>query len=106
MSVTHVDGQSFASEVLESREPVLVDFYAEWCGPCKIVGPIVEELAGEYTGKLKVVKVDIDQAQKIAGQYGIMSVPTLMIFKNGQKADQKVGALPKEQLQSWVDATI
>ena len=97
---------NFQKEVLENPEPVLVDFFAEWCGPCKMVSPVVEELSGTYSGRLKVVKVDIDRAQDIAGQYGIMSVPTLMIFKNGEMADQKVGALPKDQLSSWIDANL
>ncbi|MEX1138779.1 MAG: thioredoxin [Bacteroidota bacterium] len=89
---------NFQSEVLNSDKPVLVDFWAEWCGPCRMVAPIVEELATEYTGSLKVGKVDVDANQKVSMQFGVRSIPTLLIFKNGKVVDQIIGAVPKRAL--------
>ncbi len=100
MSVVHATDKNFKDEVLKAEVPVLVDFFAEWCGPCKMVGPVVEEIAKEYKGKLKVVKVDVDNAGSTASSYGIMSVPTLMIFKDGKAASQSVGALSKSELKN------
>ena len=97
--------QNFKSEVLESTIPVLVDFWAEWCHPCKIVGPIVEELATEYAGKLKVGKVDVDKNQ-VGGDYGIMSIPTLLIFQNGQVVRSMVGAQSKESFKKEIDSVL
>ena len=102
MGVVHVDNNNFKTEVLESSMPVLVDFFADWCGPCKMVGPIVEELAGEYDGKFKVCKLNIDDAQDIAAEFGVMSIPTLIFFKDGQKVDQAVGALPKGGIEEYM----
>lgn len=106
MTTTPVTDDSFASDVLGSGEPVLVDFWAEWCGPCKQIGPALEELAGEYAGKLKIAKVNIDENPETPGKYGVRGVPTLMVFRNGELAATKVGAAPKGQLKEWIDSVI
>lgn len=95
-AITHSEWQT---EVLNSPVPVLVDFWAVWCGPCRLIAPIVEELGQQYAGKMKVFKVDVDQEQQLAMQYGIMSIPTLLLFKNGQVVEQIVGALPKGAIE-------
>jgi len=97
--------QNFQTEVLESTTPVLVDFWAEWCHPCHIVGPIVDELATEYAGKLKVGKVDVD-ANQVAGNYGIMSIPTLLIFQNGKVVKSMVGAQSKDSFKREIDSIL
>jgi thioredoxin 1 len=97
--------QNFEAEVLKSDIPVLVDFWAQWCHPCKIVGPIVEELAKEYAGKLKVGKVDVDQNQ-VAGNYAVMSIPSLLIFKNGQVVKTMVGAQSKDNFKKEIDSVL
>ncbi len=102
MKPVEVTDANFKSEVLESKTPVLVDFWAEWCGPCKMVAPVVEELAKEYDGKLRVGKVDVDSNQQTAMQFGVRSIPTLLIFKNGKVVDQIVGAVPKRMLAEKV----
>jgi thioredoxin 1 len=102
-NVHEVSDEQFQSEVLGASEPVLVDFWAPWCGPCRMVGPIVEELADEYEGRLKVVKVNTDENQAIAGQLGIQSIPTLILFHNGQPVDRVVGAMPKAALQQRIE---
>ena len=98
--------ETFQSEVIESSLPVLVDLWATWCGPCRMVAPIVEELAQEFEGRLKVGKLDVDSEQKIAGNYGIRSIPTLLIFKEGKVVDQVVGAVPKKFLVEKIEAAL
>jgi len=102
----HVTDATFDAEVLNSSTPVLVDFWAEWCGPCRMIGPVVEEMAGEYEGKAKITKVDVDSNPQISMKFGIRSIPTLLIFKNGQIVDQIVGAVPKSVLKKQLDAQL
>ncbi|MBE6449648.1 MAG: thioredoxin [Alphaproteobacteria bacterium] len=97
---------AFESEVLQSKEPVLVDFFAEWCGPCRQMLPLVGDLAAEMSGKLKVVKMNVDDAPKTPAQFEIQTIPTLMIFKNGQLVDKKIGAMTKSQLTDWVNSKL
>ena len=94
----HLTDKNFEEEVLKSSIPVLVDFWAEWCAPCRVLAPIVEELAGELQGKMKVAKLNVDEAQDLAGEYEVMSIPTILIFKNGEPVEQMVGVMPKAQL--------
>jgi thioredoxin 1 len=101
-----VTGDNFEAEVLKSGVPVLVDFWAEWCGPCRMVLPIVEEIAAELAGKAKVCKINVDDAPDLASQFDVASIPTLLIFKNGQVVDQMVGALPKVRLLEKLKAQI
>ena len=102
MATVKVDTSNFQDEVLNSVEPVIVDFWAEWCGPCKMIAPSLEEISVELAGKVKVAKVNIDENPKIAAQYGVRSIPTLAMFKAGEVADIKVGAAPKTALTSWI----
>ncbi len=103
MGATAVTDDKFATEVLESDTPVLVDFWAEWCGPCKMVGPIVDEIADEHAGSLKVVKLNVDENPATARAYGVMSIPTLLVFKDGEQAKRIVGAKPKQALLADLD---
>ena len=102
MGVSKVSDKDFETEVLNSAEPVVVDFWAEWCGPCKMIAPALEEIAGTMTGKVKIVKLNVDENPATAAKYGIMSIPTLMLFKNGQLASRQVGAAPKQKLEAWI----
>ncbi|NEQ81237.1 MAG: thioredoxin [Moorea sp. SIO2I5] len=103
---TPVTDSSFQEEVLDSDIPVLVDFWAPWCGPCRMVAPVVEEIADQYEGQVKVVKLNTDENPKVAGDYGIRSIPTLMIFKGGQRVDMVVGAVPKSTLANTLEKHI
>ena len=105
-TVLQVTDSTFENEVLKSDLPVLVDFWAEWCGPCRMVAPVVEEVAKQYEGKVKVAKVDVDQNQRIATQFQIRSIPSLYIFKNGKVAGSIVGAVPKQQITSALDKVL
>lgn len=104
--IHHVTDDTFEAEVLQSQQPVLVDYWAEWCGPCKMIAPILDEIAVEYTGKLKVAKVNIDDNQATPSKFGIRGIPTLMIFKNGNVEATKVGALSKGQLAAFIDSNL
>lgn len=104
MGVQEIDDATFDTEVLQSGEPVLVDFWAPWCGPCRQIAPLVEELAGENEGSAKVTKINVDEAPNSAQSYGVSSIPTLMVFKNGEVVDRFVGIQPKMRLQEAIDA--
>ena len=103
MSAEQVTDSTFKQEVLESEAPVLVDFWAPWCGPCRMVAPVVDEISEQYDGQVKVVKVNTDENPSVASQYGIRSIPTLMIFKGGQRVDMVVGAVPKTTLANTLE---
>jgi thioredoxin 1 len=105
-NIKYITDSSFDSDVLKSDKPVLVDFWAEWCGPCKMIAPILEEVAKEYDGKIQVAKMDVDANQTVPAKFGIRGIPTLILFKNGVAAAQKVGALGKGQLTSFIDSNI
>jgi thioredoxin 1 len=104
--IHYVTDDTFEAEVLQSQQPVLVDYWAEWCGPCKMIAPILDEIAKEYAGKLKVAKVNIDDNQATPAKFGIRGIPTLMIFKNGNVEATKVGALSKSQLAAFIDSNL
>ena len=104
--ISHITDDSFEEDVLNASGPVLVDFWAEWCGPCKMIAPVLEDLAEEYDGKLKICKLDVDSNKKMAEQYNVKGIPTLILFNNGNAEGKKVGALSKAQLAAFIDSTI
>ena len=106
MAEVELTDENFKSEVLDSKQPVLVDFWAEWCGPCKMVGPIVEKLAKEYSGQVKVGKLNVDDNSETPQKYGIQGIPTLILFKNGEIVNQMVGFQPEDKLKSAIDSAL
>ncbi|MDD4665790.1 MAG: thioredoxin [Clostridia bacterium] len=105
-NIIHLSDNTFKSEVLETEELVLVDFWAPWCGPCKMIGPLIEELSGEYRGKAKICKLDVDENSKTAGDYGIMSIPTMILFKGGKEINRLVGFVPKANIAKTLDSAL
>ena len=106
MATIAVTDDSFESDVLNSDKPVVVDFWAEWCGPCRMIAPALEEIAGTLNGKVKIVKLNVDENPHTAAKYGIQSIPTLMIFKGGQLASRQIGAAPKQKLEQWITTAV
>ena len=104
--IVHVTDDNFESEVLQSSEPVLVDYWAEWCGPCKMIAPVLDEISGEYAGRVKIAKLNIDDNPNTPPRYGIRGIPTLMLFKGGEVEATKVGAVSKSQLTAFIDSNI
>ena len=106
MTPIKISDASFQNDVLNSKKPVVVDFWAEWCGPCRMIAPALEEIAGTLNGKVKIVKLNVDENPQTAAKYGIQSIPTLMIFKNGQMASRQIGAAPKQKLEQWITTAV
>jgi thioredoxin 1 len=106
MSLVHITDDSFETDVLQSDKPVLLDFWAEWCGPCKAIGPVLEELDGEYQDRLQIAKMDVDANSKTPQKFGVRSIPTLILFKNGVVEAQQVGAVSKAQLKDFLDSKL
>ena len=106
MAVGKVSDTTFESEVLKATGPVVVDFWAEWCGPCRMIAPALEEISGSLDGKVKIVKLNVDENPQTAAKYGIQSIPTLMIFKDGQMASRQIGAAPKQKLEQWITTSV
>jgi len=106
MATVHISDDEFESKVLKSGQPVLVDFWAEWCGPCRQIGPVLDDLAGEFSGKLTIAKVDIDKNPETPSKYGVRGIPTMIIFKDGEAVSTKVGAMPKSKIQEWIDSIV
>ena len=104
--IKHISDASFEADVLQSTQPVLVDYWAEWCGPCKMIAPILDEMATTYSGKLQITKMNVDENREIPGKFGIRGIPTLMLFKDGKLAATKVGALSKSQMAAFIDENI
>ncbi len=105
-NIKHVTDSSFDQDVVKSGKPVLLDFWAEWCGPCKMIAPILEEVAKDYGDKVQIAKINVDENQEIPAKFGIRGIPTLILFKNGEIAAQKVGALAKSQLTAFLDSNL
>jgi thioredoxin 1 len=106
MAVGKVSDATFESEVLKAAGPVVVDFWAEWCGPCRMIAPALEEIAGSLGEKVKIVKLNVDENPQTAAKYNIQSIPTLMIFKNGDMSSRQIGAAPKQKLEQWITAAV
>jgi len=106
MAVVEINEKNFENEVLTSQIPVLVDFWAEWCGPCKMISPVVDEIANDLDGKLKVTKINVDESQDLAAKFNVMSIPTLLIFKGGEPVEQIVGAMGKDQLMEKINTVL
>jgi thioredoxin 1 len=106
MSIVQVSASNFKEEVLDADKPVLVDFWAAWCGPCRMIAPVVEQIAEEYNGKLKVAKLNVDENPSIASQYEVMSIPTLFVFKDGNVASRLIGYMPKDRLKQAIDQVL
>ncbi len=106
MSVGKVSDATFESEVLKATGPVVVDFWAEWCGPCRMIAPALEEIAGSLGDKVKIVKLNVDENPQTAAKYNIQSIPTLLIFKNGDMSSRQIGAAPKQKLEQWISAAV
>ena len=104
--ILHVSDETFEAEVLKSTQPVLVDYWAEWCGPCRAIAPVLDELAAEYAGRIKICKLNVDENQNTPPRYGIRGIPTIMLFRNGQVEATKVGALSKSQLAAFLDSNL
>lgn len=104
--IAHADDTTFDATVLQSQEPVLVDFWAEWCGPCKMIAPMLDELAGSYAGKMRIVKVNVDNSPKTARNFSVRNIPSLLMFKNGKVHATQVGALPKGPFTQWIDKNL
>jgi len=106
MGAVHITESNFEQEILKSDLPVLVDFWAEWCAPCRMIAPVIEELSKDLQGKMKVAKVNVDEAQELAAKFNVMSIPTLLVFKKGQPVDQLIGAMPKDQILKKINPHI
>ena len=105
-SIVHTSDATFDKDVLKHEKPVLLDFWAEWCGPCRMISPALEEISKSLDGKVKIVKLNVDENPKTAQKYNVMSIPTLMLFKNGEMASRQVGAAPKAKLEQWITAAV
>ena len=106
MGVAKVSDADFEAQVLKATEPVVVDFWAEWCGPCRMIAPALEEISKSLNGKVKIVKLNVDENPSTAAKFGIMSIPTLMLFKNGELASRQIGAAPKQKLEQWITSAV
>ncbi len=106
MAVGKTSDATFEADVLKSSEPVVVDFWAEWCGPCRMIAPALDEISGQVGDKVKIVKLNVDENPQIAAKYGIMSIPTLLMFKNGEISSRQVGAAPKQKLHQWISGAV